>query len=67
VFVDVEKYEEVDLITISDMIGRTVLEGVPANSRRSSIDVSGISSGVYYVNLIGETGQITKKLIVQKD
>ena len=67
VFVDVEKYEELNLINISDMMGRTVLERVPANARRSSIDLSNISSGVYYVNLIGETGRVTKKLIVQKD
>lgn len=67
VFVDVEKYEELNLINITDMMGRTVLERAPANARRSAIDLCTISSGVYYVNLIGETGRITKKLIVQKD
>lgn len=65
VYVDVEHYKELTEITVTDITGRIVSRSAPSNGKRSVVDLNNIASGVYQVNLIGTTGRLNRKIIVQ--
>jgi Secretion system C-terminal sorting domain len=50
----------INSITISDTNGRNVLE---SKNVTSSIDVSNLSKGIYFVRLANDAGSVTKKLV----
>ncbi len=49
-------------ITISNILGETFYQAVVSNTL-SSIDISGLSNGIYFVQLQTSQGVVTKKLI----
>jgi hypothetical protein len=62
----VEGIETEAKITISDLQGRILSEGkMKANTNTYTIDLSNMSSGVYYIRLTTDTTISTQKLIVE--
>jgi hypothetical protein len=58
--IDNKNNTPMNLISISDTNGRTVLE---AKNVTSSIDIGNLSNGIYLVRLTTDAGNVTKKLI----
>lgn len=55
-----------DLITITDLSGRTVTRIYPEGTFSTiEIDVSSLPNGYYLVNILNESGSASKKLIIQ--
>lgn len=65
VYVDVEHYKELTEITVTDITGRIVSRSAPSNGKRSVVDLNNIAGGVYQINLIGTTGRLNRKIVVQ--
>jgi hypothetical protein len=51
--------------SITDLNGRIVKAGGLNNVTEANVDVSELSSGIYLVNIIGEKGNITQKMMKQ--
>lgn len=51
---------EIDSITFYNTLGRKVME---SNDVAESIDISNLTSGVYFIHIITESGNVTKKII----
>jgi len=49
-------------ITISNILGETFYQA-PIGNTQSSIDISGLSNGIYFVQLLTPQGVVSKKLI----
>lgn len=66
-----------DLVTISggemtiktmdvvDTTGRVVMKNSNVNKKETNLDVSGLSSGVYFVRMLTSKGVVTKKIVVK--
>lgn len=67
VFISVEKAEMVINISVTDVMGRTVFNQTPSSSNLSTIELSHLTNGIYHVNLVGEKGVVTKKVVLLKD
>ncbi|MGB0368090.1 MAG: T9SS type A sorting domain-containing protein, partial [Flavobacteriales bacterium] len=67
VYVEIEKTEAVETITITDLIGKTVYSQQFAGINRSVIQLAHLTNGIYNVNLVGKKGAVTKKLVLLKD
>ncbi|MBO6117197.1 MAG: T9SS type A sorting domain-containing protein [Bacteroidales bacterium] len=56
----------IDRITVTDNAGRIVYYGSDIVAGKVTIDVSGYTEGVYYVNIVSGCKDVTKKIIIQK-
>lgn len=60
------KDSKIDVLSLVDLSGKLINTwNVSENVERLSLDVSKLSSGVYFVNALTETGVASQKLIVQ--
>ena len=50
-------------ITVSDMQGRMIRQSKDVFSNRYTLDISGMSSAVYFINIITDKGNVTKRII----
>jgi Secretion system C-terminal sorting domain/CUB domain len=58
--------EKIDSIHINDILGKSILKISNISSKQQSIDVSNLSKGVYFVEIITESKlKQTKKLIIE--
>jgi uncharacterized repeat protein (TIGR01451 family) len=58
--------EKIDSININDILGKSILKISNISSKQQSIDVSNLSKGVYFVEIITESKlKQTKKLIIE--
>ncbi|MGB0918873.1 MAG: T9SS type A sorting domain-containing protein, partial [Flavobacteriales bacterium] len=62
-----EEGSEVEMISIVDVEGKTVLEHLPnqVNGTKLTLDVSSIASGVYFVNVLSQKDSRTQKIIIK--
>lgn len=63
----IEKYDELKAITITNAIGQ-VAKNIDVTDQQKSnynVDISGLSKGMYIVQMSFETGVISRKLVVQ--
>ncbi|MCF8278284.1 MAG: T9SS type A sorting domain-containing protein [Flavobacteriales bacterium] len=67
VYIDVEHAEMLTGITVTDLLGRNVLQVNGQKSNRTTLDLSPFKNGVYHVSLYSENGVVTKKVIVLND
>ena len=67
VFISVEKAEMVINISVTDVMGITVFNQTPSSSNLSTIELTHLTNGIYHVNLVGEKGVVTKKVVLLKD
>lgn len=67
VFIDIEKAEELVDVQIMDLTGRIVRSENATANNRISIDLSGLSDGVYHVNLNSISGRLVKRIILLND
>lgn len=52
-------------ISIKDLSGKEVKANIAPVSGKTNVDLSGIRSGVYFVEIISESGRSSKKLIIK--
>lgn len=67
VFVDIEKTDKLNMITVSDLAGRVIRSLGNVQTNRNVIELDGVANGIYQVNIIGETATVTKKVVILKD
>ena len=60
--VTVQLAEPAALLTVRDLLGRTVLAPRPASA---TLDLSQLPAGTYQVQAVGATGTATRKLVVE--
>ncbi len=60
----IQSISQIDAIFITDMTGKQVFR-ISASGNIPRIDVSGLESGIYFVNITSENQMITKKLIIR--
>lgn len=53
-------------VCLYDMVGRQVSAAIKSNKQTTAIDVSGLSEGIYFLQLKMAKGIVTKKIIVQR-
>lgn len=54
----------IENITVTDMVGRTVLENIPTDKRNIQLNISELPQGVYHIQLQTERGMVVKQLVV---
>jgi len=52
-------------IKIFDVMGKSVHSSLPANLSTTIIDISNLNSGIYYVKVFTEQGDVVKKIVKQ--
>lgn len=63
----IEKYDELKTISVTNTVGQ-VVKSIPITDQQTSnyrVDISGLSKGIYIVQMSFETGVISRKLVVQ--
>ena len=64
--VEINKLKEKGVITLLDRLGRTVYSyQVNENTKRLTIDVSGLNKGTYFVRLYSNKDSVIRKIIVE--
>ncbi len=51
------------LIIITDILGNEIVSVSP-NGRTSTVNISGVQNGIYFVKVISDTGQTVKRIII---
>ena len=51
-------------LTMADQLGRIVMQKKLENNRENHLDLSGLSNGIYYLNISAENNSVNKKLIL---
>lgn len=62
-YLTVESFDRIDVIEITDITGKTVLQQSAAGENRFRIDVSSLSKGMYFLIARGRGGSVTERLI----
>ncbi|MFK7950380.1 MAG: Ig-like domain-containing protein [Saprospiraceae bacterium] len=54
----------IEYITITDVVGRTVLQQKPFNNQDIQLNLSDLKTGVYYLQLETTKGKVVRKLVI---
>lgn len=54
----------IDNIIITDIVGQIVLQKTPNNNRNIQLNINDLKTGVYYLQLETEKGQVVRKLVI---
>ena len=55
--------ENIDLITVTDVSGRTVMSIIPAKAQTVNIQVEQIPAGIYFLRVTGDTGTASYRFV----
>jgi len=65
--IEVEKADDLNSISVIDVIGRTVTQISTFGNTKTVVDLSHLVDGVYHVNLNSAKGVTTKKVVLLRD
>jgi len=66
VTISIENDVKIQSVYVSDIRGRVIMENVELNTGKTTIDVSALATGVYYLQVITDKGNANTKLEVLK-
>lgn len=67
IYVEIEKAEKVNNITVTDITGRTVRNIPYAGISRSKIELQDLANGIYQINLVSNDGVVTRKVVLLRE
>jgi hypothetical protein len=67
IYVEVEKADEVNNMTVTDITGRVVRNANISGMSRTRLELIDLANGIYHVNLNTNSGVVTRKVVLLRD
>jgi V8-like Glu-specific endopeptidase len=67
IYVEVEKADEVNTMTVTDITGRVVRNANISGMSRTRLELIDLANGIYHVNLNTNSGVVTRKVVLLRD